>query len=182
MWASCVALNQQAFKDGEYIKLAVSQAIAHVQNVRGSVWDCSAAAGELLEMAACGDVAVVLRAVRQQAPRYKVSTFLIPQNIPEISFSRVCSSFWPMPLPFFPPSFLPLLSLLVRVNLHHVFFNGKKRGENRALVEACEPDTTVNLHSVILSPLLLLHSCSLSFFFYWHVTHWTSWKLHWAEH
>ena len=41
----------------------MSQAVTHVQCVRGSVLDCSAAAGELLEMAACGDVAVVLRAV-----------------------------------------------------------------------------------------------------------------------
>lgn len=54
-----------------------------------------------------------------------------------------------MPLPFFFLSFLPLLSPLVRVNLHHVFLNGEKGnegGKNRTLVEACEPDTTVNLH------------------------------------
>lgn len=50
-------------RDGEYIKLAMSQAVAHVQNVRGSACDCRAAAGEPLEMAACGDIAVVLRAV-----------------------------------------------------------------------------------------------------------------------
>ncbi len=45
------------------MQLAVSQVVAHVQNVKGSVCDCNAAAGELLEMATCGDVAVVLRAV-----------------------------------------------------------------------------------------------------------------------
>lgn len=69
MRASCIALDQQALGEmrGE-IELAVRPAAAHVQNVRGSVCDCSAAAaaaaaGELLEIAACGDVAVCLRAV-----------------------------------------------------------------------------------------------------------------------
>lgn len=46
-----------------------------------------------------------------------------------------------------------------RANLQHVFFNGESHP-----MEACELDTTVNLH---------FHS-----FFYWHVTLWTSWKLH----
>lgn len=65
MRASCIALDQQALGEmrGE-IELAVRPAAAHVQNVRGSVCDYSAAAaGELLEIAACGDVAVCLRAV-----------------------------------------------------------------------------------------------------------------------
>lgn len=85
-----------------------------------------------------------------------------------------------------PLSFLPLLSLLARVNLHHMFFNrdgGVCLGG--AVVEACEPDTTVNLyfHSVTPSrPSSSSFSPFLSYsFFYWHVTHWTSWKLHWAE-
>lgn len=66
MRPSCIALDQQALGEmqGE-IELAVRPAAAHVQNVRRSVCDCSAAAaaGELLEIAACGDVAVCLRAV-----------------------------------------------------------------------------------------------------------------------
>lgn len=65
MRASCIALDQQALGEmrGE-IELAVRPAAAHVQNVRGSACDGSAAAaGELREIAARGDVAVCLRAV-----------------------------------------------------------------------------------------------------------------------
>lgn len=76
-----------------------------------------------------------------------------------------------MSLPFFPLPFLPLLFPAATVNLHHVFFNGQREGERkkRALVEACEPDTTVNLHfhSVTLSPLLLI----LFFFFFIGTSH-----------
>lgn len=64
-----------------------------------------------------------------------------------------------LPRPERPPT-LPLeFSSSARANLQHVFFNGESHP-----MEACELDTTVNLH---------FHS-----FFYWHVTRWTSWKLH----
>lgn len=59
---------------------------------------------------------------------------------------------------------------------------GKELEKNKALVEACELDTTVNLHfhhvTASTPPPPLLLSLSLSFVFYWLVTHWTSWKLH----
>ena len=109
----------------------MSQAVAHVQNVRGSVRDCSAAAGELLEMAACGDVAVVFKGcVRQRAPG--VQSVDIPQT------SQQSLKFPPLVLaplsdqcPSSPPRFA--LSLLARVNLHHVFFSrdGGRVGEVR---------------------------------------------------
>lgn len=178
MWASCVAFDQQALKDG--VDKASSESSCSTCTACQRVclrWQCCCreAAGDGSLWWCC----VVLMAMwgrALQGTKCRHSSDLTA--ISEMSSCRVCSSLWPMP--FFSLSLLPLVSLLVRVNLHHVSFNREKGGESRALVEACEPDTTVNLHfhNVTLCPS---PPCSLSFFFYWHVTHWTSRKLHRAE-
>lgn len=169
-------------------ELAVIQAVAHVQSVRRSVWDRCGAAGELLEMTACGDVTVFfvlfLTALRgERDPSYEKLHSSDLTAIPEISSFRVFPCLWPMPLPSFPSSLCSLCwQELICTMCSLIEIVG---GGDRALVEACEPDTTVNLHfhSVILSrpssssfSPFLCHS-----FFYWHVTHWTSWKLNWAK-
>lgn len=150
-----------------------------------SRWCCRGAAGDdSLWWCHCFFCFVLfLTALRgERDPSYEMHTFLRPHGNPwNFLFSCLPLSLTDAFALF---SFLPLLSLLARVNLHHVFFN-RDWGGDRALVEACEPDTTVNLHfhgvtlsrpsSSSFSPFLC-HS-----FFYWHVTHWTSWKLNWAK-
>lgn len=127
----------------------------------------------------CGDVAVCLRL---RATKWRHSSDLTA--IPEISCSSRVSLVHSLTR-----SFLPSSPFFHRqpVNLHHVFLNTGEGGR----VEACELDTTVNLHFHSLLLLLLLppspfsspvltHSF-LGVFFYWRVTHWTSWKLQRAE-
>lgn len=60
MEAGCI--SPEAFRDGDAMR-GSRDSCTHVENVRGSVGDCGAAAGEPLELAACGDVAVVSGAV-----------------------------------------------------------------------------------------------------------------------
>lgn len=75
-------------------ELAVIQAVAHVQSVRRSVRDRCGAAGELLEMTACGDVTVFfvlfLTALRgERDPSYEKLHSSDLTAIPEISSFRV---------------------------------------------------------------------------------------------
>lgn len=77
-------------------------------------------------MAACGDVAVVLKAAGSR----EQSVYIPQTSQPFLKFPLLFSC---LLLSFDrSPSFLfnfPLLSLLARVNLQHVFFNGKARGK-----------------------------------------------------
>lgn len=75
-------------------------------------------------MAACGDVAVVSKGcVRQRAP--EVQSVDIPQTSQQsLKFPPLVSAPLSDQCPSSPLSFLALLSLLARVNLHHVFFSG----------------------------------------------------------
>lgn len=118
-----------------------------------SLWCCRGAAGDdSLWWCHCFFCFVFNSFARRARSKLRKATFLRPHGNPwNFLFSCLPLSLTDAFALF---SFLPLLSLLARVNLHHVFFNRDwGGGGDRALVEACEPDTTVNLHfhSVILS-------------------------------